>query len=350
MPPVVSVIVSAQNESAFIQKSINSVLTQTMDNLELIVVDDASTDGTAEIVSSVDDSRVRLLRNDRPRHISWSRNRAIDVARGAWIAILDADDWFLPPRLEKLLSLAEKRETDLIADDIYFVPNDTSVDLERGLQANPRGYARPLRRLFRDTHLPHWLTIKDVLRGRLPGGNDPRISLVKPLIRRSFLNANGLRYLEVTRGEQDVPFYLDCLGHGARFLLVEGPWYCYRTHPNMTSKNWTIDDYQRRLRANQQLQTRSYVEASPELRHLFQQRHETLTHELNDHLFEKRLRERSGFARLRTMMEAPRSALRYLKNRCSETLGHRRAQLRNLPSRLRELVGWGQSLPTATES
>jgi succinoglycan biosynthesis protein ExoO len=350
MRPFVTVIVSAQNEAEYIRKSLQSVLTQSLDRLEVIVVDDASTDDTAAIVASLDDPRVHLLRNRRPLHISRSRNQAIDRARGTWLAILDADDWMLPGRLEHLLNAGEAHDADLVADDVYFVPEGTPVNLEHGLQANARGYARPLRRLFRDTHLPHWLTLEDLLRGRLPGGNDPRISLVKPLIRRSFLEAHGLRYLEVARGEQDVPFYLDCLGHGARFLLVDEARYCYRLHADMTSKNWSVDDHRRRLRANRELQTRSYATASPAMQRLFERRHRRLTCELNDHLFAKRWEEESHVARLQTIIDTPRTATRYLKKRLGEAVGHRRAQIGNLPHRLRELIGLGRRLPSTAGS
>jgi succinoglycan biosynthesis protein ExoO len=350
MSPLVSVIVAAHNESTFIQKALASVLAQTVENLEVIVVDDGSTDDTAALVAEIEDPRVRLLRNERRLHISRSRNRALDIAQGKWVSILDADDWFLPPRLERLLAAAEENEADLVADDIYFVPDGGDIDLDRGIQINHRGYARPLHRLFSSTHLPHWLTIEELLTGELPGGNDPRVGLVKPLVRRDFLSTHGLRYLNVAHGEQDVPFYLDCLGHDARFLLVGGPWYCYRLHSDMTSKHWSEEDYRRRLAANRQLLTRPYVESNPRLRRLFQQREETLTREKEDYLFARRVQNRSGIDRFRTMLRAPWCALRYLKNRLYETLGHRRAQLRNIPQRLRELAGQADRLKPPAEA
>lgn len=89
---LVSVIIPVFNEVGHIVKSIESVLTQTWRNLEVIVVDDRSTDGTLERVELLADSRVRLVRQSVNRGPSAARNRGLLMARGRWIAFLDADD------------------------------------------------------------------------------------------------------------------------------------------------------------------------------------------------------------------------------------------------------------------
>jgi succinoglycan biosynthesis protein ExoO len=341
--PLVSVVIPCYNASRFIKTAIDSALTQSHEHVEVIVVDDGSSDDSVSVVQSIHDPRVRLLQNDANLGAARSRNRALDVAQGEWIALLDGDDWFLPSRLEALLSAAVKHEADFVADDIYFVPENRPVDLERGLQENPRGYARPLRRLFRDTHLPHWLQIEDMLRERLPGGNDPRVGLVKPLFRRSFLEDHGIRYANRAWGEEDVPFYLDCLGHGARFLLVEGPWYCYRTHPGMTSHGWSEDDYQTRIEVNAVFFTRPYVQSNPALHRLFQRRQKSLKRDLENFRLAQRLAGASFAERLRLATRSTQ-IFSYLKMRLGHRLSHRREQLRNLPARLRELIGLGTTL------
>jgi len=95
--PRVSVIIPAYNAVAHLRRAVESALGQTMSDLEIIIVDDASTDATLEIAGRIaaQDSRVRVLHNERNSGPSVSRNRAIAAARGEWIAILDADDsWF----------------------------------------------------------------------------------------------------------------------------------------------------------------------------------------------------------------------------------------------------------------
>lgn len=100
---LVSVIMPAYNAAETIEKSIRSVLMQTHRNLELIVADDGSTDGTADVVEKIaaEDARVRLLRNAENRGCYFVRNDALRASKGNYIAIQDADDLSLKDRLEK---------------------------------------------------------------------------------------------------------------------------------------------------------------------------------------------------------------------------------------------------------
>lgn len=108
MPPEVSVLVGAWNNAATLRRAIDSILAQTVSDLELIVVDDGSTDATPEIVSAYDDSRVRRLALEH-MGISRSLNRGLEEARAPAVAINDADDWSLPTRLERQLELLAHR-------------------------------------------------------------------------------------------------------------------------------------------------------------------------------------------------------------------------------------------------
>jgi glycosyltransferase involved in cell wall biosynthesis len=105
---LISVLIPAYNAAQFIDRSIESVLNQTHRDIELIVVDDASTDHTATIVRrwAESDSRIRLIQNSRNAGISVSANVGTEAARSQWIARLDADDIMLPTRLERQLRAA----------------------------------------------------------------------------------------------------------------------------------------------------------------------------------------------------------------------------------------------------
>jgi glycosyltransferase involved in cell wall biosynthesis len=98
--PLVSVLMSVHNDARFVGQSVESVLSQTLADLELIVVDDASTDGTTDILSGVDDPRLKLLRNDERSGLAASLNRGLDTAHGRYVARLDSDDVALPGRLQ----------------------------------------------------------------------------------------------------------------------------------------------------------------------------------------------------------------------------------------------------------
>jgi glycosyltransferase involved in cell wall biosynthesis len=98
--PLVSIIIPAYNAEKYIKRSIDSALQQTYKNIEIIVVDDGSTDDTAEIVKSYSESRI-LYRYQRNQGASAARNNGIAISRGVYITFLDTDDSYLPEKVEK---------------------------------------------------------------------------------------------------------------------------------------------------------------------------------------------------------------------------------------------------------
>ncbi len=99
--PKVSIIISVYNGEKYIKESINSVLSQTFTDFELIIVNDGSTDNTRSVISSASDKRITLIDNEYNEGIFVSRNRAILRANGEYIAILDGDDVCMPDRIAR---------------------------------------------------------------------------------------------------------------------------------------------------------------------------------------------------------------------------------------------------------
>ena len=106
---MISVIMPAYNAESYLQEAIDSILNQTIKDLELIIVDDGSTDRTVEIIqSNLDrDPRIRLIQNEH-QGANKARNTAIMAAKYPWIGAMDADDIAEPNRLERLLQAAEE--------------------------------------------------------------------------------------------------------------------------------------------------------------------------------------------------------------------------------------------------
>ena len=100
---LVSIIMPSYNTAKYIGESIDSVIEQTYKNWELIIVDDCSTDNTDEVVAQYDDSRIIYLKNEKNSGAAVSRNKALRVAKGEWIAFLDSDDLWDTTKLEKQL-------------------------------------------------------------------------------------------------------------------------------------------------------------------------------------------------------------------------------------------------------
>jgi glycosyltransferase involved in cell wall biosynthesis len=103
----VSVVMPLYNRAATVSNAIDSVLAQTFDGFELIVVDDGSTDGSADVVEAIGDRRIRLIRLGENRGGNAARNEGIRQARGAIISFLDSDDAFLPDKLQTVVNAFE---------------------------------------------------------------------------------------------------------------------------------------------------------------------------------------------------------------------------------------------------
>lgn len=101
---LVSIIMPAYNCADFIAESIRSVLAQTYTNWELLIVDDCSTDNTAEVIASFEDPRIHYIQNDHNIGTALTRNKALLKAKGRYIAFLDSDDLWLPTKLERQIA------------------------------------------------------------------------------------------------------------------------------------------------------------------------------------------------------------------------------------------------------
>jgi hypothetical protein len=107
--PAVTVLLPAYNAQAWLDEALRSVLRQSFRDLELLIIDDGSTDGTAELVRRYADDRIRIVRHERNRGLIESLNEGIDLARGRFVARMDADDIAHPRRLERQLAFLEQR-------------------------------------------------------------------------------------------------------------------------------------------------------------------------------------------------------------------------------------------------
>jgi glycosyltransferase involved in cell wall biosynthesis len=128
VPETVSVIIPAFNVRNCVERAISSALNQTLPPVEVIVVDDGSTDATVNFVAHLakDEPRIRLLRQSRNMGPSAARNLGIAAARGEWVAMLDADDWYLPGRLSVLVGFADRQQLTMVADNFHFYDEHAS--------------------------------------------------------------------------------------------------------------------------------------------------------------------------------------------------------------------------------
>ncbi len=123
---ICSVVIPVYNAEKFIKDTLNSVLNQTVKDIEIICVDDCSTDKSAEIISSMQqlDDRIILLKNEKNSKVSQTRNNGINFAHSDWIALLDADDMWEPNYLEEILKRREQTNGKMFFTAASFISND----------------------------------------------------------------------------------------------------------------------------------------------------------------------------------------------------------------------------------
>lgn len=109
--PLVSVIIPAYNAEQFISKTLESVFAQTYENLQVIVVDDASTDSTPDILKNFDDPRLQIITKAENKHLIAARNTAFGHVKGEYVAFVDADDVWQPEKIEKQVAFLENDRT-----------------------------------------------------------------------------------------------------------------------------------------------------------------------------------------------------------------------------------------------
>lgn len=244
--PRVSVVMPTYNVERYVGQAISSVLAQSEASLELIVVDDASTDATRDRVRAFHDDRLRLLAMERNGGQATARNRALSEARGEWVALIDADDWWAPERLERLLAAAAQANASMVADDCHLIED---------------GATRPWGSLMG----MHGLHIEAP---RLVGAAEfVRVDLgpTKPIIRRDVLTRNGITFDKTLHSVEDFAFSLECLLGGASFLVVPEAYYFYRGRRGATCSSDRVGVLREHAEVTERLAGDSRVRANGEL-------------------------------------------------------------------------------------
>jgi hypothetical protein len=199
-PNLVSVVIPTRDRAALVGRAIRSVLSQTWPDLELIVVDDGSTDGTSAAVAGVADDRVRLVRSELPTGPGAARNEGIRRARGDWVAFLDSDDEWVPTKLERQLA---RLKADRSGASVAYCQAEVRDALTR------RRFVVPLPPHEGDT-FPHLLA----------GWSPPTASIF--LVNRAVLLAAG-GFDPALPCREDYDLWLRLAGSGKRFVIVDQP-------------------------------------------------------------------------------------------------------------------------------
>ncbi|MCF6430618.1 glycosyltransferase [Leisingera sp. MMG026] len=242
-PPRATIVIAAYNAEATLERALRSAFAQTVP-VEVVVVDDASQDGTADLAERLCRSvpRAMVLRQPRNAGPAAARNRAIEAATAPWIAVLDADDHMAPDRIARLAAEAEAGALDCLADDLYMVT-----------EADPAATARRL--WSPDDFGRMQITLAFFASANTHGSRGQRgeLGFIKPLMRRAFLQQNGLRYAEDLRLAEDYILYARALAAGAAFRLVDPRGYFAVYRENSLSGCHSTDDLGALVQADRRL-------------------------------------------------------------------------------------------------
>ena len=226
MTPEVSVIIPMYNAMEFIRSTVNSLLNQTLKEIEIILVDDCSSDGSVEYCEALfgGEARVRILRQSRNMGPGEARNTGIRHARGRYVAFVDSDDQMKRDGLSAMFTAARQTGADVLHVAGILIP--TADELPEDLSQVPPEGITPIsfdqtgRRdeRFRSwkQHAYHW-------------------SVWNKLFRREFLIENEILFSSLKLAE-DMHFCFQCLFLAKTYTIIPGAWYYWRVVAGSASR------------------------------------------------------------------------------------------------------------------
>ncbi len=213
--PAVTVIMPVFNCEKYVQNAIESVISQSFTDFEFIIVDDASSDKSAEKILCFKDSRINFVRLEKNIGPGPARNIAIVMAKGEWGAFIDADDAWHEKRLEKLIHLAKTTPGSFVADDLLMCLSGKSNDFLPGTTFFKK---IGLKRFFRESDVS-LITPLNFIRYAL--------GLIQPVVPLKIIKKLNIRFTDLRR-HQDLEFYMQLFKHKLQLFVLNEPLYIYR--------------------------------------------------------------------------------------------------------------------------
>lgn len=297
MSPRVSIIMPAYNMTRYIARAIRSAQDQTVGDTEILVVDDCSTDDTADIVRRLagEDKRIRLLRTPVNGGCFAAWNHGAAHAAGEWLALHDADDRFDPRRLETLLAVTAQREVDAVADNQMLCDEDGMANTPMYSREQFAGYPGPL-------------TGVAFVNGNIMNRKRrTSFGFFKPLLRRAFLEQHNIRCRDRFRFGADYVFSLETFLAGCRWWLIPEPLYLYTIRSTSETANVAPDDLAGLMAVETELLTSPAALADPALANAMRRHVASMGKALTWLRFAQAVKRRDAAAARRSLFQSPES-------------------------------------------
>lgn len=234
--PDVSVVIAAFNAEATIARAIDSALRQQGVTVEVLVIDDCSTDGTLEIARSFAPEPVRVVALEKNRGPGGARNAGLEAARGCFVALLDADDTMHPQRLARMIGRAKERSAQIAVDNIEVVQEDGASTL-----------------MFQHEMLENMpeLSLACFIASNLMFEDSFSFGYMKPVFERAFIEKHGLRYDTGLRIGEDYIFLASALAEGGRCVVEPEALYAYHVRAGSISRVLELHHVEAMLEADE---------------------------------------------------------------------------------------------------
>lgn len=256
--PEVSFAIACYDAMPFLDEAVASALAQEGVSIEVLIVDDGSTDGSLACAHdwSERDARVRVLRTPENLGPGGARNLAIEAMRGDWYSVLDSDDRLAPDRSRALIDVAERTGADMAADDLEI--------FGEGIEPH---------RFLVDPPPPDgaWIEPAVYFASTRMFAPPPNLGFLKPMIRRQTLARTGIRYDPSLRIGEDDALIVRLLLAGARYRLMPEAGYFYRKHGSSISHRLSLDHAERMMASERTI--RAAVAERPDLEPAYRARY-----------------------------------------------------------------------------
>lgn len=238
--PKLSIIVPVYNVEKYLDECVNSLLSQTLEDIEVILVDDQSPDNCPRICDEYThkDSRVQVI-HKKNAGLGFARNSGLDVAKGEYVTFVDSDDKIYPHAYQKLCNIADKNSLDIVRFECNRFKDDGSHSAERydaslNILDKPREIRQTALEIFCDSQDIHR---KSVIRGG---------SSCMAIFRRSVIEANQLRFVsEREYISEDLMFCFLFYLCSKKVGWVPNTYYHYRINANSLTRSVRLDRMER---------------------------------------------------------------------------------------------------------
>ena len=215
----ISIVTTIYNVEKYIEKCLISLVNQTYKDLEIILINDCSTDSSMDIVSKFDDNRIKIINHTVNKGSGWARRTGIEAATGDYVITVDGDDWISEDFIESLVMGAEETGADIVSGGITYIMENNYLEVKRFLPHISENFDK-----FKDY------------------SNQKIVFLNNKLVKR---NLYEIVPYSIRRYCEDTPVILPLLYYANKVAYVDNQGYYYLQHPESLCRR--VNSFERAL-------------------------------------------------------------------------------------------------------